>query len=671
MNKSVLLSLATCSFLHADMDNFKELDSNIAEVSQGIVKQENSDKLSDALNMETGIIISDDSMEIRGIGDDGRGVSVVDDGDSQTDISGAFTFDIDTEELESLVVYKGPGSIYSVNGTGGAIQAISNPIFKKTDSVKVGLGSYGYEYFKANVHEYVDLNNVVSVSFTQKNEDKDYMEHSEVESSKFDIKYGHMIDDSSSIEFGYNYSDTDKNQIQKIDDENFELFKNDETVLNDGIWDFNKDDRQIRTSNIKYKKYFGDDLLKVSSFYKTMDRVQLQDGKIKTFGDNYNFGFDAEYEFSRDKSEYVLGFSYKKDKMEDQNSYTYDDIIGGSLSSTVGASGSAVTSVTGTTLGELLATANNDNNLFAIYGKHEYMINSQTKLESSLRVDRVAFDVDNISYYSFNSTTEKYKTEDGLLDTVTTLNTLVTPRIALTYAVNNYMNLYASVAQGEQTATDTQLLANMRNGKSTDFEVSQARNYETGIKYSNGKFIMQGSIYKIKTKDEFIEIKDATGKYYENAGSTSKKGLELSAKYNLNSNYYVGTNYSLYDYKYDEYDAGTTGDFSGNTMAEIPDYTYALYVGYKDPMQGFRTKVEFVGSGEYYIDRENTRSYDGYDFVTNIMFGYEPKMDHTLMLNVNNVFDKRYATEVVDASGINYYTLGSPQQIIVSYKYNF
>jgi iron complex outermembrane receptor protein len=661
----------TCALLYAESaDMYKAIQSNVTIVGEGKIEQSNTDDVKDILNVETGIEVDGSDLSIRGVGDDGRGIAVVDDGDSQTDVSGAFSFDIDTEELEKLIVYKGPGSIYSVNGTGGVVQTKTKSVFKISDSVKIGAGSYGYEYVKANFHDYIDLNNVLNFTYTLKNADNDYQEHSESKKNKYDLKYGHFFDDTSSIEIGYNYNDSDSNKIQTIDADDFEIFKDGGTVLNDGMWIYNGDDKQIKTTNIKYKKYFNDDLLKISSFYKTTDRTQIQDGKIKTFGDNYNFGLDIEYAFQRGDSEYLLGLTYKKDKTDDNNQYKYADITISS-STNNGITTEKILSVNGTSIGDMLSSGNNENSLLGVYFKDEIKLSNRFKFEASLRIDRIEFNVDNTSYWKYDANKVAYVSMSGELEEVSQTTTLYTPRVALTYALDNTTNIYASIAQGEQTATDTQLLANLRNDVSTDLNPSQARSYEVGVKHSSESFLAGLSIYKTVTTDEIVEYKDTTAgiKYYENAGETEKIGIELSTKYNIDKIWYVGANYSYNDYTYTNFISNGV-DYSGNKMEGTPDYKYALYAGFKNPMMKLRGKIEAVTSGSYYTDKANTVEYEGYKMVTNLMLGWEPKRDHTLMLNINNLFDKRYASSVTTTTDTTY-TLATPQSIIVSYKYNF
>ena len=71
------------------------------------------------------------------------------------------------------------------------------------------------------------------------------------------------------------------------------------------------------------------------------------------------------------------------------------------------------------------------------------------------------------------------------------------------------------------------------------------------------------------------------------------------------------------------------------------------------------------------MDNANTEKYKGYDLVTNVMVGYDLG-PHSITLNVDNVFDKHYATEVKkDARDTKYFSAASPRTAMLVYTYNY
>ena len=670
----ITIALSSLLFTFTMTTTHSALAQGGAEQNETVIGEEelqrgNIENIKDAFTTTTGVETDGDNFSIRGVGGDGKGIAVTDDGVSLTDVSGAFSTDIDTSELEKLVVYKGPGSIYSVNGTGGVLKAKTKSTFKMGNNVKATVGSYGYKYAKLNAHQYFDIDTVVNLTASKKKVDNDYKSHSKQQDDRYTLKFGRILNDTSALELSLKYNDSYKDKIQAIIDTGFEEFKNRNTISNNGLWVFNNRDTKTKTIDLKYKKYFDLDTLVIRPSYSSKDQVYYNDGKINVNNDNYKLGADVEYSFNRVKHDFLLGASLKKDAMSDNYQYKYADIT-----TTGPATNATVTSVFGTARGDVLSVSNSTNSLIGAYGQYKYQASDQLKLEASLRVDQVSFNVDSFAYWKFNGSTEKYQTGTNTLDKASADNLLFTPRLALTYAVNSETSIQFSAAQGERSINDTQLLVNVKNGYPTNIAPAQSRNFEIGIKHSSDNLLVDLSIYKNTITNEIIEVKDpaASLKYYESAGEIEKRGLDLGTKYSFDEPFYVGANLSLMDYQYVSYEAAT-GDHSGKTPHSIPDYRYALYAGYKDPMTKISAKVEAITSGGFFADDANTRTYGGYTGVVNTTFGWEPKASHKLMLNVTNLFDKRYATDASYSSttGDTTYTVASPRTVKLSYMYKF
>ena len=111
-------------------------------------------------------------------------------------------------------------------------------------------------------------------------------------------------------------------------------------------------------------------------------------------------------------------------------------------------------------------------------------------------------------------------------------------------------------------------------------------------------------------------------------------------------------------------------DRSGNQIPFIPRHQYSLNLEYSHPT-GFRGRIQTDTWGEYFMDNANSEKYDGYDFLTSLMLAYETG-PHKVALNVDNLFDQRYAIEVrKNTSGMKTYYAGAPRTSVLSYSYQF
>ena len=139
----------------------------------------------------------------------------------------------------------------------------------------------------------------------------------------------------------------------------------------------------------------------------------------------------------------------------------------------------------------------------------------------------------------------------------------------------------------------------------------------------------------------------------------------------------LGFNYAYSDYSYNEFSEIVYGmgpptnfDRSGNQLPFIPEHYYSINADYTHP-SGVKARIQADSWGEYYLDHANSEKYGGYDFVTSVNLSYA-KGPHDISLNVQNLFDKRYAVEVTkDTSGDKAFSAGAPRSAMLSYRYQF
>jgi len=122
--------------------------------------------------------------------------------------------------------------------------------------------------------------------------------------------------------------------------------------------------------------------------------------------------------------------------------------------------------------------------------------------------------------------------------------------------------------------------------------------------------------------------------------------------------------------KFTESANGTTTSRDGNKVPYVPVHRFSLFSDY-DFGHGFNARLETQSWSKYYMDNGNTQRYKGYSWATSLYFGYEYEQ-HKLSLNIDNLFDKRYATEAkMDTRGTTSYTGAAPRSALLTYRYNF
>jgi iron complex outermembrane receptor protein len=199
-----------------------------------------------------------------------------------------------------------------------------------------------------------------------------------------------------------------------------------------------------------------------------------------------------------------------------------------------------------------------------------------------------------------------------------------------------------------------------------------------GLKGRTRDWSVDLAVYRTTVSDEIVSVlnPDMTTEF-QNAGETLKKGVEISGRYDIDKRIWLEGGFAFSNYTFTEfYELVRTGatltptDRAGNQIPFVPRQQYSLGLGYSHP-NGFKAVVRSNSWGSYYLDNGNTEKYEGYEFVTNLMLGYSLGA-HSLQLNVENLFDKRYASEVKKStSGDKSYSAGAPRTAMLTYGYNF
>lgn len=242
---------------------------------------------------------------------------------------------------------------------------------------------------------------------------------------------------------------------------------------------------------------------------------------------------------------------------------------------------------------------------------------------------------------------------------------LFSPKLGISYELTDRINLFGMVAQSGQVPSEAEIQSN------TELDAATARNIEVGLKGRALAWSFDLSVYHTIVRDEIVSVlrPDNTTEF-QNAGETRKDGLEFAGRYDFNDRFWIGASYAFSDYEFVDFleEVGygpytTEEDRSGNQLPFIPRHQYSLSTGYNHP-SGFRMRLQADTWGSYYMDNANTEKYAGYDFLTSLMLGYQTG-PHSFALNLENLTDKRYATEVKkNTDGEKVYYAGAPRSAL-------
>ena len=665
----------------------KDVSQSIAVVDEKEIEDKNILNIQDALQNVPGVIAESSSnspsprLIIRGAGLKARygvrEIMVMKDGVPMTDPDSFTRFDfIDMQDVSSIEVQKGPGSINAVNSTGGVIQLVTKSVFEEDKNrIKVGLGNDSQKNMNLKLRGAIDENDFVSFTFSSRKIDNSWRDNNDFDTTQSTLKHGHIFKDDSTLESELSYTVSNLNLPTSMTKDEFEEFKRTgEQHDTSNQWQNSARDSKILSLNTKYEKEVGNITYKPRFYFNSWEHFHPVTGLINDSDDNKVFGTDLEFNaahkvFSKDAM-LVGGLTFKLDKTNDAKKYQYADIQTQSVTTGYGANRTTVNQIVKTLSNNTGALASSEDSQTLLYGAYlmeSFKATDRLGFDVSTRIDKLNFDINGNELTTYDYTSKSYKTGIGQYD-INNSFTLFSAKIGSTYALTDSTNIYTSIASANQAPTTSEL------GDNEDLEKSQSINYEIGLKTRTEDFASDLAIFQNFVEDEIIQIKDANGNsIYDNAGKTDKKGLELNLAYDLTSNIQIGGAYAYSNFKFDKFNESVRGVLvsrDGNYLANIPKNQYSIFTAY-NLANGFKTRLTARTFGSYYLDNENTQKYEGYDLITDLMIGYE-KQNHNVQLNINNLFDKYYASEASkDVYGVESYKAASPRMTMLTYIYKF
>ncbi|MAY43067.1 MULTISPECIES: TonB-dependent receptor [unclassified Neptuniibacter] len=666
--------------------NSAEVPESIAIIDQKRIEQEKMYNIADALKGTPGVLIESTSggyssrMIVRGAGLKAqygiREIMVLRDGVPITDPDSFTRMDfIDTQDIEQIEVSKGPGNIYATGSTGGAIHIISKSVFDdRRDQIRLGAGEEGHKNVHLRKSLMSDEGHAFAFTASHRKADNDWRRHNEFESNQFSLKGGFLLSDNSELETEFSYTKAKLNLPGDMNESQFEEYKRTgKQTDNDSAFKHSARDSEIFFFNSRLNVELGALTLKPRLYYNHWTHFHPVTGAINDTPGVDIWGTDLELEYAHEllgKDTLVSGLTYRQDRNMNAKKYAYADIA---------TAGPVITSTLSDRKGDLLEEQDEINTVYGVFLQENLRPNDKLLIDAGFRYDHITIEQDTWSSdTSYNYGMGGYLTVPGSGGNSELKHSfdLFSPRIGVSYKLNQNFTLFGNIAQGEQVPFASELESN------DDLKNATSRSIGIGIKGRSHTWQFDLNAYVSEVEDEIINVRTDGESIYQNAGSTDKKGIEFSGSFQvlkeqIAGQLALGFNYAYSDYSYNEFSEIVYGmgpptnfDRSGNQLPFIPEHYYSINADYTHP-SGVKARIQADSWGEYYLDHANSEKYGGYDFVTSVNLSYA-KGPHDISLNVQNLFDKRYAVEVTkDTSGDKAFSAGAPRSAMLSYRYQF
>ena len=648
----------------------EEVPAGVTTISPEDIKNTKMFGLSEALQGASGVQSEtknggyDARLIIRGAGLKARygvrEIMVLVDGIPITDPDGFTRLDsVDTSLVDRIDVVKGPNStLYGANSAGGVINIITKSPFEETTSVKAGYGSDNTQMYSA-VYGKGFGSTSVSLYGSRKSTDS-WRAWNEFSSTQAGLKMGHLVDATTSIEASFNFTKADLQLPGALTKDQFEA---DITQPTTEQWRHMGRYSDVYSASVKYTARREAWELKPLLYYQHWTHYHPVTGLINDGGADIlgtDIQGDRKHRIGGMDGVFTVGVAGQADRRNSER-YIYRDV---QLSGT-----GRILYTLSDVAGMLAEEGSDDVTKWGVYAQESLRPTDRWIIDAGARYDHVHFDIHNQIYQEYSYALGRYVANTATEDVSKNFSAL-TPRLGIVYKASSIVHVYGNVSAGFQTPQSSEITEN------PDLKPLTAYNYETGLKarFEKGHNV-DLSVFRIDVKDEIVQTAlPGNQTTYSNAGKTEKTGVEAAGSFIPVKGAEIGGSYTYSHFKYKDFTepvSGTNYDRSGSWLPYVPWHQYSIFGMYRHA-SGFKVRLDTNTWGRYYIDNANSALYDGYQFVTNGLIGYE-KDGLNVSFDVYNIFDKRYAMEVTKeaTSTTEKYRPGAPRSWLVRMSYAF
>lgn len=298
-----------------------------------------------------------------------------------------------------------------------------------------------------------------------------------------------------------------------------------------------------------------------------------------------------------------------------------------------------------------------------LYIQNEYSLSQQMELTLGGRYDRLDFEVqDNFLSDGDDSGDRSFRK--------------FSPSVGLRYSPLPGLNFYTNISRSFESPTAVELRNPSGGGFNQQLDPQVATNYEIGVKGAlGGKARYDVTLFTMDVTDELVPYDIAGTTYYENAGESSRNGLE--AQLVLEPMKYLTTTfaYTYSDFQFEKFIDDNGNDFSGKTIPGIPKTLLSADFTYTHP-NGIYSQLTALYVSDIYANNANTVSNDAYT-VSDLRLGYTRffgPWEFSPFIGVNNLFDKQYNGNVrINAFGGRYFEPAPDRDIYAGFtlRYDF
>ena len=579
-----------------------------------------------------------------------RGIKILIDDIPETLADGQSQVDsIDLASVRQVEVLRGPASALYGNAAGGviSIQSERGSAESYVDA-RMAVGNYGYRKHQIKTAGAVGrLDYLASLSDLKID---GYRQHSEAENTQLNSRFNFRVSDQTEI--GMTISATD----QPVSNDPGGVIREDAETNPRGARDrniaFNAGEALDQQKlGISFKHTFADGgELRARNYYLARDfrnRLPFMSGGIVVFDRFFTGGgisYTRRFVLGNIRHRIIAGIDHDRQR-DDRQRFDNNSGVQGAL-----------------TLDQLERVTST-----GVFVQDEMTITERFAVTLGLRYDDIDFEISDVFLTDGN-------------DSGTRLISDVSPSAGFLFDFHADHAVYGSIATAFETPTLTEFAnPDGSGGFNPSLAPQESTSYELGLRGSlveNMRYEL--AAFKIDVDDELIpfEIASSPGRdFYANAGSSKRRGFELSLKAEPVPDLNLALAYTWSRFEFKTFVDDNGNDFSGNTTPGIPESFVRADVSYVHK-SGFFAAADALYTDDLFADNANTAQVDSAT-VANIRIGFATainKLEIEPFIGISNVFDTAYTANVrINAFGGRYFEAGPERNLYggVSLRYRY
>lgn len=240
----------------------------------------------------------------------------------------------------------------------------------------------------------------------------------------------------------------------------------------------------------------------------------------------------------------------------------------------------------------------------------------------------------------------------------------MSPKFGLVYSFSEQDVFYIKLSHGFRAPQATELYRLQREQEAADLDSVEVNSFELGLRGEREKFNYELALYSME-KDNVI-FRDSSFFNVSNA-KTDHYGLEATARYQFNEQFYVAlaASYARHKYASDQVLSGV--NVNGNDIDSAPRHFGSAQLGW-DIAADKRVELEWVHRSKEYTDPANLNTYEGHDLL-HLRGSWQMSSRLSLSAKITNLTDTDYAERADYSSftGDRYFT-GEPRSYYFGLK---